>query len=198
MVGTVGESSVATECRHPDWKLDEKGLGVCKACGAEQQFPIVIEPDDRKRQRGQKGKHIVAVSAEEVSQSDLLAGGGEGQMTEELRPTGRLNQTKREELLKIGVDAFAEKYHYRQTGMLVSIYKKLRAGWEPSSRSEPGSARKRAKRAQRAKRVTAEIHPLLQAAIVELPKAGERISFQRKEALQGLFIAVLDLLYPEE
>lgn len=41
------------------------------------------------------------------------------------KPTGRLTEKKKAELLEIGIKAFAKKYGYRHTGMLTAVYNQL-------------------------------------------------------------------------
>lgn len=103
-------------------------LGTCTRCGRQKLYYW---------KSGKRDFRILFRGDPDLA-SDPFTDIEEGAMTEEFsaqeptrqtrnrrKPTGRLSERKKEELLKIGVPAFAKKYAYKHTGMLTAIYNKL-------------------------------------------------------------------------
>lgn len=109
------------DCQHHEVITKKEGepgveLGVCTKCGQEKIYYWGKGWDQRESHILKPGR----LPEKEVPVTNTASG-------EKVGPKGRLNATDREELLRIGVNAFAKKHGYKAKGMLKRRYQELLA-----------------------------------------------------------------------
>lgn len=100
-------------------------IGVCVHCG--QQRLYYNDVDGKRAARVIGSTALITFKEVKVGESATTYGDTPVGVKPSQGPKGRLGEKAKKELFQIGVKKYAEKHGYRHTGMLTSVYNKMKA-----------------------------------------------------------------------